>query len=750
MTFLPPNEKGRGITAIVGPNGSGKSNCVDAFRWVLGEQSVKLLRGKKTEDIIFNGSQKKPRSGFAEVSLILNNEDFSATESSDETKINVAEEKETDDLTGLLNTDSICITRRVYRDGASDYLLGKNKTRLSDIQMLLARMGVGTKTYGIIGQGMIDSILAMSDAEKKEFFDEATGIKQYQIKKNQSLLQLKNASSNMREALTIINEIEPHLKYLKRQVHRLEEKEKIEEDLHSLEHIYYGNSYRKLTSEIAAQKSKIKEAENELSKKMKEMSSLEKTVENVGYLHPQSAITELQTEYQKILEEKSKIKEEELQLKNKIWQLSQKTQSASMPYIEIADIFSKIKELDKIEREIAQIIEKGELNLKNLALKSNEALLKTREVIDFLKKYEAGPGASAEEKNLVELKNKIETFERKTAEIKNKIDEACKKEEAQKNNFVKNQKELQEKRIENRSLESRLNDLKIELARGETRLQTLETEMETELKERVERIKNVPTAADELPSDTYQKIQKLKYQMALAGGVDEQIVKEYNETNERYTFLKNQTDDLEKSIANLKNIIDELDEIMEGQFNKSFNQINGAFGKYFKMLFGGGAASLAQKEIKEDAPEDASAAVLENASREEKTEKYKIENFIPAQKYIIEINAAPPGKKVKSIQMLSGGERALTAIALICGIISSNPSPFIILDEVDAALDETNSIKFSNILKELSEQSQFVVITHNRATMENASLLYGVTMGDDGTSKLLSINLEDAEKIVSR
>ena len=111
----------------------------------------------------------------------------------------------------------------------------------------------------------------------------------------------------------------------------------------------------------------------------------------------------------------------------------------------------------------------------------------------------------------------------------------------------------------------------------------------------------------------------------------------------------------------------------------------------------------------------------------------------------IEIQATPPGKKIKSISMLSGGERALTAIALICAIISANPSPFVVLDEVDAALDEANSERLAKILDDLSSKTQFIVITHNRAPMRRANVLYGVTMGDDGVSKLLSVKLDEAQ-----
>lgn len=125
-------------------------------------------------------------------------------------------------------------------------------------------------------------------------------------------------------------------------------------------------------------------------------------------------------------------------------------------------------------------------------------------------------------------------------------------------------------------------------------------------------------------------------------------------------------------------------------------------------------------------------------------------NNSPIRKqYGIEIKATPPGKRLSSINMLSGGEKALTSIALICAIIANNPSPFVVLDEVDAALDEANSVRFSQILAELSNKTQFIAITHNRATMQQSRIIYGVTMGDDSVSKLLSVNFDEADKIAA-
>src|SRR3989339_27126 len=189
----------RGITTIVGPNGSGKSNVADAIRWALGEQSMKTLRGKKAEDIIFSGSDKKGKLGMAEVSLFLNNESRQAP----------------------IDYSQIIITRRLYRNGDSGYMINNNRVRLSDIQILLAKANFGQKTYSVIGQGVVEGFLNFSITERKEFFDEATGVKQYQIKRDASLNKLRGALENLNQVEMLTSEIEPRLKSLTRQVDKI-------------------------------------------------------------------------------------------------------------------------------------------------------------------------------------------------------------------------------------------------------------------------------------------------------------------------------------------------------------------------------------------------------------------------------------------------------------------------------------------------------------------------------------------------
>jgi len=257
-----------------------------------------------------------------------------------------------------------------------------------------------------------------------------------------------------------------------------------------------------------------------------------------------------------------------------------------------------------------------------------------------------------------------------------------------------------------------------------------------------------------LPEESYAEIQRLRYKLELIGGIDPEIMKEYEETRIRHEFLDGQVNDLHKALRDTEKVIVELDEQIEKQSKAVFGKINKEFERYFKVLFGGGSCQLVKltrEEVDEVEKADEMRGVTPERAFADTGEGERDKEEVIAKKLQkhqdpvmgIDIQATPPGKKLKALNLLSGGERALTSIALISAIMAVNPSPFVLLDEVDAALDESNTIRFASILQELSEKSQFIIITHNRATMEQADVLYGVTMGTEGISNLLSIHLED-------
>jgi len=407
-----------------------------------------------------------------------------------------------------------------------------------------------------------------------------------------------------------------------------------------------------------------------------------------------------------------------------------------------------VLELDQINKEYQKIVSgiNGETNPLNLKKRLTEVL---NALDDLSEKIKNPPGAV---KIPEELTTALEAIGRDTqkvdADIKylqNQIDALRAKQKTETAEFFVIQHKWRDRIEEKNNLEREVNDLKIELAKVETKKEALEQEMETRLKERKKMIIAVPPQEQIDPRAVENEIQNLRYQLELIGNIDPETVKEYKETKERFDFLDSQSADLIQTGKQLKKIIKQLDERLQSQFDEAFKKINFEFGKYFSILFGGGKARLEIVETEERKNEKAEEQQPDETTEQEPQSEQEL-NLRTG----VEIFANPPGKKVKSVNMLSGGERALTSIALICAIISNNPSPFVALDEVDAALDESNSLRFAEIIRRLADKTQFVLITHNRATMNIADLLYGVTMGDDGVSQLLSLKLGEATGLVNR
>ena len=712
LTFKP------GITAIVGPNGSGKSNIADAARWVLGEQSMKTLRGKKAEDVIFSGSDSKARLGMAEVSLYLNNEDRQAP----------------------IDYTELMITRRLYRDGESEYLLNKNRVRLQDIQLLLAKANFGQRSYSIIGQGMIDSILSASTQERKEFFDEATGVRQFQIKKDQALSKLTASLENLRQVEAVLLEIEPRLRSLTRQVKRLERREVIETELKQLQKNYYGFLWRELDQQRVIRQQNYQRLNGELKQKEEVLAKIQAELKNLEQEESRSTVfDQLQNQYQNLFKQKNELREKELRLANKIEFIKREraAESKIMPLTEI---------IDELETALNFMQQADTASLANLQKIFNDLQKRVNRLVTRLKNP-----ADAEAKIDPALTKELETIRQGIGDLNeqlNKVQQEIqnfnKREEGKKGKFFELQKKFQQETFAFNRLQAEVNDVKIELTRLETKQEDLETEIKRELTDP----KNINLNAQNInPQEAYPEIGRLKHQLELIGAIDEETVDEYKTTKERFDFLNGQATDLRTGIENLEQVITDLEQQIKKQFDVSFKTINEKFGQYFKVLFNGGKASLVLQKAEEKIAAETAPTTAEDKTEEEKEADELLTLKQKAKKIVegIEIKATPPGKKLRSVNMLSGGERALTSIALISAIISINPSPFVILDEVDAALDESNSIRFASIIQELSTQSQFIAITHNRYTMEYAKVLYGVTMGEDGVSKILSLNLEDAK-----
>ena len=237
----------------------------------------------------------------------------------------------------------------------------------------------------------------------------------------------------------------------------------------------------------------------------------------------------------------------------------------------------------------------------------------------------------------------------------------------------------------------------------------------------------VKEASDQFAS-LERRILFLRREIGDMGTEDQNVITEYEEVSSRYDFLSKQIKDLEKGIEDLKTLMNTLEEQIEGKFDQALQGINHEFKRYFRLMFGDGTAKLEKIEILR------------------KDEFSEAQHLVPG--VAIKVNVAKT--KLKNMAMLSGGEKTLVAISLMFAVINQSNHPLLVVDEVDAALDEDNSKRFASILKELSQQTQFIVITHNRLIMSAAQVIYGITIGQNGISQLLSIKLEEAENLVSQ
>lgn len=736
--------KKKGITAIVGPNGSGKSNIADAIRWVMGEQSMKNLRGKKSEDVIFAGSGNKGKLNYASVSLHLDNSDKKIP----------------------LDFTEVIIRRKIYRSGESEYLINGSRVRLIDITDLLAKAGVGKDSYSVVNQGMSDAVLNASISERKSILEDAAGVKQYQIKKERALKKLEATSKNLLQVSALLGEIEPHLRILKRQADKAQKGAEVRSKLKEIQEKYYSflwHSFQEEREESFRQKEDLGkevmliqrdldklndfvESESQKMRQNKRQDELkferDKVYKIINIAEKEIMMTEGKMEILRDKIRQQSIIKEILVDKGYIKDELEKIHAAQR---ELSERIGKVKTLEELA-ELKEFILKIEKNIVVLRGDIEKGKVEGKKTNEQIEAENKGNKELAEmEKGLEKLRKEIQVAREKIAQINAEIQKEVEKDARAREEFFIAEEKLREGQRKLDVAKDKFNDAKVSLARIEVREEDLTNETRTNLNVDINELKFDGEKIDKY--DTEQKISRLKMQMEQIGGIDPLIIQEYEETNKRYETLQQESKDLEQAIASLLEIAKEMDKKIDVVFAEAFGKINEEFSKYFKIIFGGGRASLIKTKKKKIARTKQIEGDGLDVEKEDKLEA-EIEELEDDNKDEIgvDIYACPPGKKISSLSMLSGGERSLTSLALLFAIISYNPPAFSMLDEVEAALDEANSRRFSKILKTLSNKTQFVAITHNRETMRQASYLYGATMGEDGISKLLSIKLEDKEE----
>ena len=706
------------IASIVGPNGSGKSNVAEAFRFVLGEQSMKSMRSKKGEDLIWGGSPAMARANRASVKVTFDNSKR------------------------LLDIDfkEVTVERVVYRDGQNEYLLNGSQVRLKDVIRLLAGANIGGSGYQIISQGEADRILNASPRERREMVEDALGLKLYQHKKAESEKKLEETAVNIDKTKSLRREIAPHLNFLRAQVEKIEKAREMKEDLAAKMHEYLSRENAFITQEDARLLDEGRAYDTEAKGIAAKLEEARKVL-SAGRHHtdPNTEGVEIRTLEGKL----QSIRQEVAQIGR---ELGRAEGALEANHVTVEQIVA-VPHVRQFARDIEGAIAEAE---------RSEDLSHTRSLLsqarDRIKSFIEGLSGAAPITN-EEARREVETLTanlRRAEEEEKKIiaslaDVRSKVVEARDASFAAERESIE---LEGKLREARSRLAVVQSARAQ--IDALRTRFEEEIREGIALIgvaihswdkTTIPQGALSEDRSTQEKrrreIERLKIKIEESGiGNTDAIVKEFRTTKERDEFLAKELIDLEKSAASLQDIIADLEKTIDARFTEGLTHINTALHHFFAKLFGGGEAKLTVEHPRR--------------SRGKREDEEDMEDSIPEEEELyagLSIAVTLPRKKMHGLEVLSGGERALTSIALIFSMSQVNPPPFLILDETDAALDEANSKRYADMIRELGAHSQLIVITHNRATMAAASELYGVTMGSDGVSKLLSVKFEEATKV---
>ncbi len=777
------------MSAVVGPNGCGKSNIIDAVRWVLGEGSAKNLRGDSMSDVIFNGSVARPASSRASVELVFDN---SSGRLGGE----------------YSSYAEISVKRQVDHEGLSSYYLNGSSCRRKDITDIFLGTGLGPRSYAVIEQEMATKLISSKPEELRSHIEEVAGISVYKERRKETESRIRKTKENLDRVNDLKNEIDRNLLKLKQQIKSAEKYDFAKQNLKKFRSLKLASNWLASSEKVKEMELNEKRQEIEIQKKISEKEKINTRIEearnNQSNLLLQ--IEKMQESFYSSGAEISKSEQELISLEERVVSTNNEIESIDKKIISLnsninfeKNAIDKIRNslegeansleeakndferlqissspeefLDKLLSDIGSLIVK----IKNLSEGNNfenelrEVLSDSANIQSGLSRYKAEfKNISAAEKGALnekrekytraiqEVANKnleisklegaihskqkeIETFQNKTKELSqsreslmgpiNEIKEEIKplldKRSGNQNELTSLRNNFERTNEVIRTLEKNLNteEIKIEELKSLSNSSVVEkqkfiTEAEILQKQIQSEYGELQTVLDKLQPEfnlafIENEIERFNKQIESIGPINLAAKEEFKIEEERNQEIQNQLNELNKAIDTLQSAIKKIDQESRTKFQDTLDSVNAEIAKLFPKLFGGGHAKL--ELIGED--------VLESG---------------------VVLKAMPPGKKNVSVSQLSGGEKAMSAIAMVFSFFSLNPSPFCILDEIDAPLDDLNTFRYISMVEEMSKKIQFIYITHNKISMEKSKHLMGITMEEAGVSRLVSVDVEEA------
>ena len=774
-----------GLTGIVGPNGCGKSNIVESLRWVMGETSAKSMRGSGMEDVIFSGTSNKTSKNIAEVSVTVANENNEGP-------------------VQFRDSDEISVRRKIEKDKGSKFYINNKEVRARDAQMFFADLSTGAHSPSMISQGRIGALVTAKPTDRRAILEEAAGISGLHVRRHEAELRLGAAENNLKRADELRRQQEKQLANLQKQAEEATKYKNMSDEIKKIEAGLYYLKLLEIDKEIKIENEINTEAEGEVSgfnEKISEIENFIKTeTEKVNPLREKnienlSKIQRLNLELQGLDEENTRIQDEIENIKKSLRTFDEDINREKGIVIDANSNEKRLKEekseLIEIDSKYYDTEKKSNEDLDNSKNKLRKEIDKVKELINLQKNSEAivvlencqliieeyadsysknqnikkdsvkrNERISIIDKEIESWKNLLSNSEKMVSELtdrKNKLNLQLEKLDnqpklqAEKKGQISEGLRISEKEKEDNesiihSTDEKIDTLRVQL--NEVQEQSIQIrerkassgatieglkKRKSDLIDRITSELNLTEenilensslyGAEDLPDAVNQEdlLDKKRQEREKLGSVNLKADEETNKYEAEIKKMEQDRADLVSAIVKLKDSINELNQKGRERLIEAFEKVNRKFNEVYTKLFNGGNAKL--ELVDSEDPLEAGLEML----------------------------VSPPGKRLQSITLLSGGEQALTALSLIFAVFLTNPSPICVLDEVDAPLDDANVTRFCSLLEELIKitNTKFIIVTHHALTMSKMNRLYGVTMPEKGISQLVAVDLQKAESMVA-
>jgi chromosome segregation ATPase len=744
-----------GVSVIVGPNGSGKSNITDAVLWALGEQSPGAIRGASMQDVISAGGKNTAQRREAQVEVVIDNSDGKAATEFTE----------------------IAVERRLDRSGEGGYRLNGARARLADITDVLSDTNLGREMHSVISQGRVESIIHSKPRERRLLIEEAAGLGKHRKRRRRAELKLRGTRDNLDRALDVEREARARLRPLKRQAQAAEIGARIDREEMELkarivsEELRFGADRAAAAAKAAAAaREKRGKLEEQLSAVSKRRSAAEERFAERDRARTQAwgVLTKLRAESERVAVRVANLSRSESEVEARLEALRAELGPLTL---DVAGGGAPGQRARKLEEELGEVDAGLKSALDGLAAaRSDESSETAREhalgevragserAIRHARRAEGLLGERHREKMrarmagaeelLDDVRAALGAVESAATAIRTRVERT---ESAVVGNEGDGDEIADELRAcskvefelqgQMRSVSEELTQAEVEAAHLGDRRAEAEREMALIVEKLGEEVEPTEAAlTDEERADIDRRLERLERRRAQIGPVNPLAEREYEEASEHVEQLQAAREDTERAMRELESLIREIDDEIERAFEETFEATATNFEEMVEHLFPGGRGRLRRVNLRA-VRDDEQAAAAEGEDGEAAEPDPDEEEREERDEFGVEIEVNPAGKSTRKLSLMSGGEKSLVALAFVFAVFLARPCPFYILDEVEAALDDANIDRFLQLVRRFSDRAQFVIVTHQKRTMDAADVLYGVTMGGDGVTKVVSRKL---------